>query len=259
MEDYGLVSIITPSWNCGQYIGDTIQCVLDQTYRNWELIIMDDCSTDNTRAVVEPYLADARIHYCQNEKNMGAAMTRNRALQLEKGRWVAFLDSDDLWEPTKLQKQLRVMVENGMHFTYTAYQEMDEEGHLTGVVVTGPRRITRRGMYNFCWPGCLTVMYDADVVGLVQIADIKKNNDYAMWLIVSQKADCYLIPEVLGTYRRGRSGSVSTHSFATMIKWHYRLFHEAEKMSAPASVYHTSINMVCGLYKKIKYVKRFRV
>ena len=113
-------------------------------------------------------------------------------------------------------------------------------------------------MFSFCWPGCLTVMYDIEKIGLLQIADIKKNNDYAMWLKVIQKADCYLLDECLAKYRRGRKGSVSTHGYATMIRWHYKLWHEAMGMNAMASLFWTAMNLVCGVYKKLHYVKKKR-
>ena len=99
-------------------------------------------------------------------------------------------------------------------------------------------------------------MYNREAVGLVQIADIKKNNDYAMWLKVCRKADCYLLEEVLAKYRRGRVGSISTHGYNTMIKWHYKLWHEAEEMNAMASMFWTCINLVCGVWKKLIYVKK---
>ena len=250
-----LVSIIMPSYNTAQYIEKTIKSVLDQTYTNWELIIVDDCSTDNTDEVVKNYLTDKRIKYLKNEQNSGAAVSRNRALREAKGQWIAFLDSDDLWMPEKLEKQICYMKEKGYFFSYTDYEEINAEGNRTGTFVTGPKKITKMGMYNYCWPGCLTVMYDATKVGLIQISDIKKNNDYAMWLKVCKKADCYLLDECLGQYRKGRVGSVSTHSIKTMIGWHYRLFHEAEKRSALVSAIFTLRNLFWGVLKKIRYVK----
>lgn len=252
-----LVSIIMPSYNCGKYVEETVYSVQAQTYQNWEIILIDDCSTDDTVAKVSAIKEkDHRVHLCQNCLNKGAAVSRNRALREAKGRWVAFLDSDDYWEPTKLERQIRFMEENGYKFSYTCYSEMDSEGKNTGVVVSGPERVTRAGMFAFCWPGCLTVMYDANEIGLLQIEDIKKNNDYAMWLKVCKKADCYMLPEVLAKYRRGRSGSVSSQSISTMIKWHYKLFRDAEKMSVVLSLWHTGVNLVCGVYKKLKYVKK---
>lgn len=172
-------------------------------------------------------------------------------------QWIAFLDSDDLWLPNKLEKQINFMKNNGYKFSYTNYEEIDMASNKTGVRITGPKKITKMGMYNYCWPGCLTVMYDANEIGLIQIEDIKKNNDYAMWLKVCQKADCYLLDEVLAQYRKGRVGSVSTHSIRTMIGWHYMLYHEAEKMGKLESLFNTGRNLLFGYYKKRKYVKKF--
>ncbi|MGN1042265.1 MAG: glycosyltransferase family 2 protein, partial [Christensenellales bacterium] len=112
------VSIIMPSYNTGKFIKETIESVLAQTYTQWELIIVDDCSNDDTDEVVSQYLADERIRYLKNDTNSGAAVTRNRALKEAKGRWIAFLDSDDLWEPEKLQRQIAFMEENGYSFSY---------------------------------------------------------------------------------------------------------------------------------------------
>lgn len=260
MTDCGLVSIITPNWNCAGYVTKTIQSVQAQTYGNWEMIIVDDCSTDNSDLIIKPLLElDSRIRLLKNPKNMGAAMSRNYALREAKGRWIAFLDSDDLWAPEKLEKQLEFMARNGYHFSYTAYKEIDDSSAETGVLISGPGKVSKFGMFAFCWPGCLTVMYDKEHVGLVQIEDIKKNNDYAMWLKVCRKAKCYLLNEPLALYRRGRKGSISTHGYSTMIRWHYKLWHEAEGMNPVASVFWTGMNLVCGVYKKLRYVKRYVV
>lgn len=254
-REAGLVSIIMPSYNTASFIEETIQSVLNQTYTNWELIIVDDCSTDNTNEVVDT-IKDCRIHYLKNEKNSGAEISRNKALREAKGQWIAYLDSDDLWMPEKLEKQIKFMEENGYVFSYTNYEEIDVDGYKTGVKVTGPKKITKTGMFNYCWPGCLTVMYDANKIGLIQIEDIKKNNDYAMWLKVCRKADCYLLDEILGQYRKGRVGSVSTHSIRTMIGWHYKLYREAEDMGILSSLFNTGRNLVFGFYKKKRYVRR---
>lgn len=253
-----LVSIIMPAYNTGRYISESIKSVLAQSYSDWELIIVDDCSTDNTDEVVASF-NDPRIRYMKNEKNSGAAVSRNRALREAKGKWIAFLDSDDLWLPEKLEKQISFMVKNGYHFSYTNYEEINESGTKTGVRVTGPHRITKTGMFNYCWPGCLTVMYDAQAVGLIQIADIKKNNDYAMWLKVCRNAECFLLDEGLAQYRKGRSGSVSTHSIKTMIGWHYKLFREAEGNCAAIAVIYTFRNLFFGVLKKKIYVQRGNV
>ena len=254
-DEEDLVSVIMPSYNTAPYIEETVQSVLNQTYKNWELIIVDDCSTDETDDILSKF-TDERIRIYKNEKNSGAAVSRNKALREARGRWIAFLDSDDLWSPNKLEKQIAFMKTNGYSFSYTNYEEINSEGKKTGVRVTGPKKITKPGMFNYCWPGCLTVMYDAERIGLIQIADIKKNNDYAMWLKVCCKADCYLLDECLGQYRRGRVGSVSTNSIKTMIGCHYKLYHEAEDMKKFRSLINTGRNLLFGFYKKRKYVKR---
>lgn len=249
-----LVSIIMPSYNTAKFISETIESVLAQTYSNWELIIVDDCSADDTDAVMAGF-TDPRIRYLKNIRNCGAAISRNYALREAKGRWIAFLDSDDLWVPEKLEKQIAFMEKNGYAFSYTNYYEIDEQSELLGVRVTGPKHINKAGMYAYCWPGCLTVMYDASLVGLVQISDIKKNNDYAMWLKVIHKADCHLLDEYLGAYRK-RSGSISRHGYMTLIKWHNKLFREEQKMGVVRSAVQTCVNLVFGVIKKVFFVRR---
>ncbi|MGN1042515.1 MAG: glycosyltransferase family 2 protein, partial [Christensenellales bacterium] len=139
-------------------------------------------------------------------------------------------------------------------FSYTDYIEIDENSNPNGKIVTGPKRITKRGMYSYCWLGCLTVMYDAEAVGLIQIADVKKNNDYAMWLKICKKADCYLLDETLGKYRK-RSGSISNHGYIKLIKWHYKLFRDADGKNGFSALIYTFGNLLFGVYKKIRYTK----
>ena len=252
-----MVSIITPSFNCGPFIAETIRSVQAQTYKDWELLFQDDCSTDGTREIVAAFAAeDSRIKYECNPERSGAAVTRNNALKRATGKWVAFLDSDDVWYPEKLEKQVDFMMKNGYKFSYTGYTEINNGLCCKNEkMVWGPKHVTKRGMYCYCWPGCLTVMYDREHVGLVQVADIEKNNDYAMWLQVCQKADCYLLKECLAKYRRGRSGSISTQCYAKLVKWHYRLFRKAEGMNRVSAFFMTCLNIICGVYKKLRYVR----
>lgn len=249
-----LVSIIMPSYNTAKYITESINSVIRQTYENWELIIVDDCSNDNTEEIVNSFLRDERIKYFKNERNSGAAISRNKALREAKGRWIAFLDSDDLWGPEKLEKQINFMEKNNYFFSYSYYQEIDEQGKNLGIEIQGPKKITKFGMYNYCWPGCLTVMYDTKKIGLIQIKDIRKNNDYAMWLKIIKKVNCYLYPYSLAFYRK-RSGSISNHSYIKLIKWHYKLFKQADSQSSINSFILTIRNLIFGVIKKIKYKK----
>lgn len=254
MQKNNLVSIIMPSYNTSQYIIKSIQSVQKQTYTNWELIIVDDCSTDDTDNTVLQ-VKDSRVRYLKKERNSGAAESRNLALREAKGKWIAFLDSDDLWKQDKLEKQIAFMEKNEYFFSYAKYEVIDENGDFCGLRVSGPKRIKKKRMYKYCWPGCLTVMYDRDRIGEIQIADLKKNNDYAMWLRVSEKADCYLLDEILGCYRK-RRGSISNHSYIELVKWHYKLFRIEEKKNPISAMVYTFRNVFYGIVKKIVYVKK---
>lgn len=249
-----LVSIIMPNYNCENYLKDTIDSVISQTYTNWELLFVDDCSTDNSLELIKSY-NDERIKILKNEIHSGAAISRNYALREARGKWIAFLDSDDIWLPEKLEKQIMFMEENDYKFSYTNYRRIDEENNDLGVEITGPKKITKRKMYHYCYPGCLTVMFDADFVGLVQIEDLPKNNDYAMWLKICKKATCYLLNESLAKYRQ-RVGSISRQSKLSLIKYHYKLFRVSEKMGVISSIWRTFMNLFFGVIKKIKYTKR---
>lgn len=257
MQDYGLVSVIMPSYKCAKYIAESIKSVQKQTYQNWELIVVDDCSGDDTiQEVSELQGLDRRIQLFQNEKNSGAAVTRNAALRHAKGRWIAFLDSDDLWVPEKLERQVKFMEENNYSFTYHEYIEIDEQDKELGVKVSGKEHVSKFDMFACCWPGCLSVMYDAKKIGLIQINDVKKNNDTAMWLKIIRKADCYLLKECLGKYRR-RDNSITPKSIWQRICAHYPLFRKAEKMSPLQSAFWVVMNIFGNMYKKARYEERY--
>ena len=253
-----LVSVIMPNYNSERFIDETINSVLSQTYQNWELLIVDDCSTDKSVEIIKSYCdRDLRIKLFVNEKNSGAAASRNRALRESTGKWIAFLDSDDLWLPEKLEKQLAFMVDNGYKFSYTKYEHIDENSVSTGTVVTGPNRLTKRKMFRYCYPGCLTVMYDSDAVGLLQIDERIGNgeNDYALWLKAVKKADCYYLGEILAKYRV-RKVSLSHGKKLRLVKNHYYLMRYSEHRGRVVSFYYMIEHLICGTYKKLFYVKR---
>lgn len=249
----GLISIIMPSWNTDKFIAESIQSVMNQTYPSWELLIVDDCSTDNTDEVVGAF-NDPRIKYFKNEHNSGAALTRNRAMREAQGEWVAFLDSDDLWSPDKLEKQIQFMTANGYVFSYHEYEKIDEDSQPMNVYVSGPEVVTKRKMYNYGYPGCLTFMYSARAMGLIQIKDIKKNNDYAILLQLCKKADCYLLRENLAQYRI-RKKSISHDKLSKKLKSHYDLFHLCDERPAPVAFWYACWNMFYGVLKKKNYEK----
>ncbi|HOA82018.1 MAG TPA: glycosyltransferase family 2 protein [Defluviitaleaceae bacterium] len=247
----GLVSIIMPSWNTGKWIGESIESVIKQTYQDWELIIVDDCSTDNTDKVVANY-RDSRIKYFKNDINSGAALTRNRALREAQGEWIAFLDSDDLWLPCKLEKMIKFMETNNYSFAYHRYEKINEDGEPLNIEVSGPKVVTKRKMYNYGYPGCLAFMYSAKVHGLIQIKNIKKNNDYAILLKLCKTADCFLLDENLAKYRI-RKKSISHDKLSKKLKSHYDLFHYCDEKTALVAIWYACWNMWYGIWKKRKY------
>jgi teichuronic acid biosynthesis glycosyltransferase TuaG len=250
---HGLVSIIMPSYNTAKYIGDSIKSVLAQTYGNWELIIVDDCSTDNTDEIVKEFLSDERIKYLKNAKNSGAAISRNYALREAKGKWIAFLDSDDLWLPEKLEKQLAFMVENGYKFSYTDYM-ICLNGQWLPYVYYGPNVVNKRKMKDYCYFSTITVIYDREHVGLIQIEPVRKNNDYAMWLRIIEKTPCYRFGECLSYYIK-HEGSISSGSKLKLIKHHYILWRVAEHKNPISAWVLTFRNIFWWLIKRVKYKK----
>lgn len=250
-----LVSIIMPAYNDEKYIKESILSVLNQTYTEWELIIVEDCSTDNTCKIIRTF-DDERIRLLKNDNNMGAALSRNRALREAKGRWIAFLDADDIWAPEKLQRQIAYMKENELAFTYTDYK-IKLNGQWLPYVYIAPDFVNRRRMYNYCYFSTITVIYDANVVGLIQIKDLKKNNDYAMWLHAVERTTCYRFPYCLAYYIK-HDNSVSSGRKIGLIKWHYLLFRVEMEKSVVASVILTVNNIVHGIIKKIVYKKRVK-
>lgn len=254
----GLVSIIMPSWNTAKFIAESIQCVIDQTYEEWELLIVDDCSTDNTDKVVKQYLEDPRIKYFKNEKNSGAALTRNRAMREAQGKWIAFLDSDDLWDPRKLELQIAFMKQWGYTLSYTEYEKIDEEDKPLNINVSGPNVVNKRKMYNYDYIGQLTMMYNAKHFGLIQIKDIKKNNDYAIRLQLYKKPDteAYLLKENLAKYRV-RKRSISHDKLSKKLRSHYDLFHHCDEKPVLVALWYACWNMFYGVLKKKNYEKQF--
>ena len=250
-----LVSIIMPSYNTAKYISESIDSVIKQTHTNWELIIVDDCSTDNTDEIIKPYLEDGRIKYLKNEKNSGAAVSRNYALREAKGKWIAFLDSDDTWEPKKLELQLEFMKSNGYEFTYTDYR-IQLNGVWEPYINTAPNSVNMRKLYNYCYFSTITVMYDREKVGLIQIADLKKNNDYAMWLEIMKKAKvAYRLPMCLSYYIK-HENSISSGSKWKLIKHHYIMWRKAGNKNALSAVILTIRNLFFGVIKKCIYKEK---
>ena len=197
-----LVSIIVPTYNVKKYISETVECVKKQTYKNWELIITDDCSTDGTFELLQQFAAnDSRIHIYQNMKNSGAGVARNNSIKHSNGRYIAFLDSDDWWYPTKLEEQIRFMTQTGFEFTFTAFEYADDKLNVVGVSHK-PNKISKNRMLcgnNIGTPG---VIYDTIRIGKQYMPEMRKSEDWALWIKLSQLTDAaYSINRPLWKYR----------------------------------------------------------
>lgn len=233
-----LVSIITPTYNCGKFIARTIDSVLAQSYTNWEMIIVDDCSTDDTKEVVCAYAEkDERIKYHLLEQNSGAAVARTTAMDLANGAYMAFLDSDDIWLPEKLEKQLSFMEENDYAFTCTAYEQIDEDDKLLGKTIKTIKKTNYNRLLLDCPVGNSTVMYNVEKMGKFKVPDIRKRNDDALWLQMLKK-EKYIwgMPEILMLYRI-RKNSISSNKFK-VIKYHWILYRKIEKLGVIRSAFH---------------------
>ena len=209
MKDYGLISIITSSYNSANFIAKTIEGIINQTYSNWELLITDDCSTDNSVEIIEEYIRkDPRIKLQKLDVNSGAGICRNKSIEAAKGRYIAFCDSDDVWMPHKLEKQLQFMDEKQCALVYSSYMLIDEIGNEKGIAVCR-NRLDFNQLKRDNEIGCLTVMYDTEKVGKMYMSSIRKRQDWGLWLEILAKCKvAYGIKEPLAYYRI-RKGSIS--------------------------------------------------
>ena len=234
-----LVSIIMPTYNCGRFISESIASVLAQTMTDWELQIVDDCSTDDTRAIVERLAAqEPRIHYSCLAQNGGPAVARNEALRRASGKYIAFLDSDDLWEPEKLECQLAFMEWTGAKMSATAYDQFEENGAPLPTVCLPPHKTTYRKMLLLSNPiGNSTVMYDQSALGKFEVPPIRKRNDFALWLkILRTTPYCMGMDDIL-THYRVRTNSVSSNKLA-QAKYHWKLYWEIEGLGILKSLFY---------------------
>lgn len=232
------VSIITPTYNCGKYIGETIESVINQSYKDWEMIIVDDCSKDDTQEIVEKYIEkDNRIKYIKLEQNSGAAIARNKAMELATGKYMAFLDSDDIWISDKLEKQIKFMEEKNYNITCTKYEQIDEMGKLLGKVIKAKNRVDYNGILLTCPVGNSTVMYNVEKLGKFVVPNIRKRNDDALWLqMLKKETYIYGIDEVLMKYRI-RGNSISSNK-VDLVKYHWHLYRKIENLSILRSIFH---------------------
>jgi len=224
------ISIITPSYGSEKFISQTIESVIAQIYQNWEMIIVDDVSPDNSNEIIESYMKkDSRIKLIKLEKNSGPAVARNRAIKEAQGRYIAFLDADDLWMPEKLEKQIDFMQKNNLSFTYSAYKLVDEEDNKKGTFIP-PENISYKSILKTNPIGCLTAIYDTQKLGKIYMPNILKRQDYGLWLkILKEIRQTKGILEPLAIYRL-RKNSVSSNKLkAAQYQW--KIYREVEKLN----------------------------
>jgi teichuronic acid biosynthesis glycosyltransferase TuaG len=208
-----------PAYNCADFIAESIRSVLAQTYTNWELLIVDDCSTDKTAEVIASF-DDPRIHYQRNTHNMRAAATRNEAIKIAKGRYIAFLDSDDLWLPDKLEKQIAFMEKNGYAFTFSNYRIIQENGTWTGKILHMPASLSYHQYLRNTIIGCLTVMVDVKQTGKFEEPRLYSAQDMAGWLQIMKRGfRAYGLNEALSFYRLHRHTNTHNKFRAAMRIW----------------------------------------
>lgn len=222
------VAVIMPCYNAKKTIKRAINSVLNQTYLNFELIIIDDHSSDNTTLMISEY-TDKRIKLIKNKKNFGVAFTRNIGLKHSSSQYIAFIDDDDYWLPTKLQQQIEFMKENDYSFSCTSYFAISNNKKIRRFNPSLKNSYINVLFYN---PLCnSTVMYDCKRLGLIQIPDILKRNDYALWLkMLKVTKYCYGLNIPLTYYQKNSSGSLSSNKFS-LVKYHWYIYRKLERIS----------------------------
>lgn len=254
-----LVSVIMPSYNCAEYIAHSIESVIKQTYPHWELLITDDCSTDNTVEIVKQYIQkDNRIKLFVLKDNSGAAVARNNSIKEAQGRYIALLDSDDLWLPEKLEKQLAFMQNNGYEFCYSSYIIYNDNGEYMSIFFCREQE-TFQSIKKDNRIGCLTVIYDTKKLGKMYMPLLRKRQDFGANILLLQKCKrAYGIKEPLAIYRM-RNNSLS-HYKIRLLKYNIKVYEEVLGWSSvKAYCYFMFIFMPTYIKKKlqVKIISKF--
>lgn len=243
-----VVSIITPMYNSEKYISRAISSVLSQTYPFWEMIIIDDCSSDNSVGIVKEFAArDSRIKLICFDKNSGAAVARNAGTEKASGRYIAFLDSDDLWFENKLDSQLEFMAKNSFAFVFSSYEKIDEENKVVAVS-TVSSKVCYSDLLKLTNIGCLTVVYDSDVLGKQYMPLVRKRQDLGLWLKLLKLVPYgYGMGQVLAQYQL-RSDSISANKM-NAARYTWKLYRDVEELSFFWALYYFSHYAINGLLR----------
>lgn len=225
------VSVITPIYNCERFIAETINSVINQTYENWEMILIDDASNDKSVEIVKHYTKlDKRIRLIKLKENSGVAVARNTGIKASSGRFIAFLDGDDLWEPNKLEIQIQFMIERNIGFSYTSYNVISENGIDLKKTVGAPSEIDYDTLLKNTIIGCLTVVIDRDIIKEINMPLIRTRQDWVTWLSILKRGyKAYGINIPLARYRIVK-GSISSNKFKT-AKRNWYVYRNIEKLS----------------------------
>ncbi|MUP45141.1 glycosyltransferase family 2 protein [Gramella sp. BOM4] len=224
MQDYGLVSVVMPAYNSASFISEAIQSVISQTYPKWELIVVNDGSTDATSQIIEDLAArEDRIKLISNQTNQGTHYARNLAIKAASGDFIAFLDADDRWKPEKLQKQLELMTKNHLGACFSSYDLIDEAGHSLGKKVQALKELSYDKLLKANYVGNLTGIYSVKKLGKIYCPELKKRQDWALWLeVVKRSGPIKGIQESLAVYRI-RKGSISGNKLE-MLTYNFQVY-----------------------------------
>lgn len=246
------VSIITPVYNSAPFLGKTLQSVINQSFEDWEMILVDDCSTDNSVQIIKELAEqDNRLILLENEENLGQIKSRNRAIERAMGRYIAMLDSDDIWHPQKLEKQLVHFEDTGCVIQHAYYEQIDENGNSLERIVKAPIKINHRRLLRSNYMGCLTVIYDTGKVGKAFMPEVGKRDDWACWLsILKQGHEAYCIPEVLAYYRV-RKNSLSSNKLK-MLYYNWRILTSHQGVSPWEAIFFMVNHIFRNVVKSIK-------
>jgi teichuronic acid biosynthesis glycosyltransferase TuaG len=231
-----LVSIITPSWNVERLIGETIASVQAQTFDDWELLIADDCSTDNTASVIESHSAkDPRVKLIRQPRNGGPALARQAAIEQAQGRFIAFLDSDDLWLPAKLERQLAFAREHRAALSFTAFRRINEDGSVTGRLISVPASLTYDQLLKNTAIATLTALVDREIAGTIAMKN-EGYDDFCLWLSILRPGHVACgLNEDLARYRV-RGASVSSRPMRS-AGWVWHVYRGVERLSLVKSAW----------------------
>lgn len=244
-----LISIVTAVYNCEQYIAETILSVIDQTISDWELLLVDDASLDSSLEIIQTFARkDSRIKVIALDKNSGAATARNKGIEAATGRYIAFLDSDDMWVPEKLQVQTDVMNSQGAAVSCTAYFKMSENGEKTDRKIVPPDLINFKMLLCSNCIGCSTAVYDTNLVGKVYMPDIRRRQDYGLWLNILRLGHTAIGIRKPLAYYRIRTASLSRNKVKAAY-YHWLVLRAGANLSWHKKIYYFMFYMLNGIRK----------